>query len=169
MIDIHVGSAENYQVRASEEEPDLIAKSTVNSLRRVARAAKRQAENSRASLWDKALGPFFSCPQVAAELNLTEHDVTQMTGNHGIVGLLTTDGVWVYPTFQFDDPQQQGNLAEVFRVLVTSGLDEWTAAGWLVARHLELGGMSAVAWLWGGLDLDEVLWLARDTAHRFAH
>lgn len=168
MIEVRVESAENYQVRAFAEEPGLVATSTVTSLLRLARAAKRQAERSRASVWDKALGPFFSGTQVAAELNLSDDKVAELTRTRKVVGLLTTDGVWVYPTFQFDDRQLQADLAEVFGVLVSSGIDEWSAAGWLVARHRELDGKTAVEWLWSE-PIDGALWLARDAAHRFSH
>ncbi len=122
------------------------------------------------SPWSEALGPFYRTPQVRSLLGgVSRQALEDRMRRHTLLGLRTADGVIVYPRFQFDERHAVlAGLAEVLRVLRASGVDDWTLAGWLVARRDGLEGHSPVEWLRGGRDVETLLGAARDAAARFA-
>lgn len=158
---------EGYQARAFQDDPRAVGLSTERSLRSVARAAKREAERPRPSMWDK-LGPFCNISQVATRLGVSEGEVLERATAHEVVAMCTTDGVWVFPLFQFDPPQLQPKLVALFAILMSTGVDDWTAAGWLKARHAELDSKTPVEWLLSDADTEPVMRLAREAALRFS-
>ena len=164
-----VSSHEGYQARAFADDPKKVGQSTERGLQSVARAAKREAERPPPSLWDKFLGPFYSPAQAAARLgDATEAEVVRMAEAGLVVGMRTADNEWVFPSFQFDGRDLQVHLASAFRAVRASGVDDWTAGGWLMARHLELEGKTAKEWLLSDEDPAELLRLAREAASRFS-
>jgi hypothetical protein len=122
------------------------------------------------SRWDDSLGPFYTTAQVAMLWNgVSRHAVSDCRERLTLLGLKTTDGVIVYPTFQFDEFNKVlVGLPEVLQCFRSSGVDDWTLAGWLISPSRILEGRSAVEWLRLGLDLEPILRLARDTARRFS-
>ena len=164
-----MNSAEGYQARAFSDEPGAVAASTDRSLKQVARSAKREAARRRPSMWDKALGPFYNVSQVSELLERSEDEVLAMVVDRTVIGLTTVDSALVFPSFQFEGPPElRDNLATAFRELKTSGIDDWTAAGWLVAHHAELDHRSVVDWLLDDEPAADVHWLARDAAQRYS-
>lgn len=166
-MSLMVEAAENYQVRAYEDNPQEIARATARGLRRVARTAN--ASLRRASLWDRALGPFLGEAGVADKLGVSLEEVRKRTEAQEFVAATTSDGVICYPTFQFANAQLRAGLAMLFSAVRSTGIDDWTAAGWLVAEHPDLGDMTAEEWLLSGGDAGRARLVADDTANRFAH
>jgi hypothetical protein len=122
------------------------------------------------SRWDDLLGPFYTTAQVAKLWGgVSRQAVSDRRDRRTLLGLKTTDGVMVYPTFQFDTRNEiLAGLPEVLQCFRSSAVDDWTLAGWLVSPSRALEGRSAVEWLHLGLDPEPVLRLARDVAHRFS-
>lgn len=111
---------------------------------------------------------FYDRAQVGKRLSVEEEAVLAMISEGTVIALLTTDGAQVFPGFQFDgSAEARAVLGGAFQVLKATGVDDWTAAGWIVARHEELDDMCVVDWLWDGRGADRVRWLAGDTARRF--
>lgn len=108
------------------------------------------------SRWNDLLGPFYTGAEVV--------DPERRT----LLTVKTSDGVLLYPAFQFDDHNEiLAGLPEVLQCFQDSDVDDWTLAGWLVSPSRTLDGLSVVEWLGTGRNLDPVLCLARDAAHRF--
>jgi hypothetical protein len=83
-----------------------------------------------------------------------------------ILALQTSDGRWIYPTWQFRDHDVMPGLADVLAVF-----DEhpsWSVGTWLTTPSKDLDGHTAVQWLDERRDRDHLLRLARHTAHRWA-
>lgn len=122
------------------------------------------------SPWNELIGPFHTTAQVAELLGgISRQAVAERRRRRTVLALRTADGAWVYPSFQFDERNQLlAGLAEVLGCFDPESVDEWTVAGWLVARHQALGGETVVERLRRGGDLEAVLVLARDAARRFA-
>ena len=122
------------------------------------------------SHWNEVLGPFYTTRQVANLLGGASRQALADRRKRGtLLGLKTTDGVLVYPAFQFDEKRRVvSGLSEVLRCFCDVDVDDWTIAGWLVSSLDALEGHSAVGWLRQGGQLEPVLDLARDTARRFA-
>ncbi|HEX4964309.1 MAG TPA: hypothetical protein VF173_26040 [Thermoanaerobaculia bacterium] len=123
-----------------------------------------------ASRWDDLLGPFYGTGQVAKILGgVSRQAIADRRERRTLLGLKTSDGVMIYPTFQFDDRNQVlPGLAEILQTFRHSAVDDWTLASWLAAPSKSLQGNSVVQWLRTGGDLEPALVLARDAARRFA-
>lgn len=106
---------------------------------------------------------------------------------HTILALRTSDGRWVYPTWQFRDHGILPGLADVLTTFhaATAGHDgsenaasmserrsdsrlapfsEWSVGTWLTTAREDLGGLTAVEWLEAGRERDHLLTLVRRTA-----
>lgn len=121
------------------------------------------------SRWDDLLGPFFTTGQMTRLLGgISRQALSERRERRTVLGLRTADGVVVYPTFQLDAHNSVlRGLPEVLQCFDRQAVDEWTLAGWLVARHGALGGRSVVEWLQQDGDLEPVLAIARDANRRF--
>jgi hypothetical protein len=122
------------------------------------------------SRWNEVLGPFYTTRLVASLLGGASRQALADRRERGtLLALKTTDGVLVYPAFQFDEAHRVvPGLAEVLRHFQDVDVDEWTVAGWLVSSSEALDGCTVVDWLRQGGGLEPVLSLAWDTARRFA-
>jgi hypothetical protein len=122
------------------------------------------------SPWNEVLGPFYDSRRVAELLGgISRQAVSERRWRRTLLALKTADGVFVYPSFQFDDRNEVlAGLSEVIQCFDPERVDEWTVAGWLVAHHEALGGDSVIARLRRGGELENLLVLARDAAQRFA-
>jgi hypothetical protein len=120
------------------------------------------------SRWNEVLGPFYGPGQVAAYLGgISRQAVADRRSRHTLLGLRTSDGVWVYPTFQFNE---QGEVLEglpgVLKILAPV-LDDWSLAGWLMSSFDPLGGSTPIEWLRCGEAPEPLVELARREAARF--
>lgn len=132
-------------------------------------AQKMLAAFPEPSRWDDLLGPFFTTGQMTRLLGgISRQALAERRERRTVLGLMTADGVVVYPTFQLDTHNRVlPGLSEVLRSFDPTAVDEWTLAGWLVARHGALGERSVVEWLRQERDLAPLLALARDASRRF--
>ncbi len=120
--------------------------------------------------WNAVLGPFYGSAQIGKILgNVSRQAVADRRSRRTLLALRTSDGQWVYPTFQFDERQEVlTGLPAVVQILAESGVDDWTLAGWLVSPMRSLGGATPIDWLRSGNDAVILRTLARDAARRFA-
>jgi hypothetical protein len=120
--------------------------------------------------WNAAVGPFYGSVQISKVLGgISRQAVADRRSRHTLLALRTSDGQWVYPTFQFDEHHEViPGLPAVVQTLAESGVDDWTLAGWLVSPMRSLGGSTPIAWLRSGKDVDTLRTAARDAARRFA-
>jgi hypothetical protein len=144
---------------------------SLDKLGRAEEVARRMLATVPApSRWDDLLGPFYSGGQVAQILGgISRQAVADRKERRTLLGLKTSDGVVVYPTFQFDDRNKVWTgLPEILQCFRGSGVDDWTLAGWLVSPMMSLEGRSVLETIRLGEDLKPLLALARDAARRFA-
>jgi hypothetical protein len=120
--------------------------------------------------WDDLLGPFYSGAQIAELLGgISRQAVADRRERRTLLGLKTTDGTVVYPTFQLDDRNKAlPGLPEVLQCFRGSGADDWMLAGWLVSPLAVLNERSIIQAIRDGEDLKLLLALARDAARRFS-
>lgn len=122
------------------------------------------------SRWNDVIGPFYGTTQVTKLCGgISRQALADRRERRTILGLKTSDGVVVYPAFQFDAKNQiLGGLSEVLQSFRGVDVDDWTIAGWLVSPSRNLDGRSVVEWLRQGRDLEPAIALARDAARRFS-
>ncbi|MFZ5869464.1 MAG: hypothetical protein ACOYXW_02880 [Actinomycetota bacterium] len=83
-----------------------------------------------------------------------------------VLALQTSDGRWIYPTWQFRDHEVMPGLAEVLAVFEEHS--NWSVGTWLTTPNKDLDERTPVQWLNEGRDREHLLRLARHTAHRWA-
>lgn len=88
------------------------------------------------------LGPFYSSAGVIRMLGISKQALDDRRRRGTILAARTAEGVWVYPSFQFDLPNHRvrPSLTPVLSALHEA--PRWGAALWLVTPHPELGGQS---------------------------
>jgi hypothetical protein len=92
----------------------------------------------RRSEWDAIVGPVYASKQLEKFLDVSRQAISDRLKRHTLLGLRTSDGYVVYPSFQFVGSTVVPGLATVLRE--TAGhVDEWTLASWLRATQPELG------------------------------
>lgn len=123
------------------------------------------------SPWDDLVGPFYGTGQVTKLLGgISRQALDDRRKRRTLLGLKTTDGVLVYPLFQFDSGNRiLPGLSEVLQCFAGSDVDDWAVAGWLISPLRSLENRSVVDWLRHRGELQPVLALARDMARRFSH
>jgi hypothetical protein len=120
------------------------------------------------SAWDQAVGPFYSTSGIATLLGgVSRQAVADRRRRSTIFALQTTEGDWVYPTFQFDSHLSiYPALGSIRQRLPETSIDGWTLAGWLTTPHDGLEGSSIVEWIHQGGDADTVEALVAELADR---
>jgi hypothetical protein len=108
----------------------------------------------------QAIGHFYSSAGVMKRMKLTKQALKSRRDIWGILAMRTSDDVWVYPVFQFDE---LGNLRQDLRAAVRSmkDIERWTAALWFVSRNVELGRRTPLEALAAG---EEVALVTRTAA-----
>ncbi len=106
------------------------------------------------SVWDDAVGPFYTTTAVGALLGgVSRQAVADRRRRHTLFALQTLEGDWVYPTFQFaQDASVHSVIGSIQQRIPTPLVDGWTLAGWLTTGQGALGGMSIVDWVRAGGD-----------------
>jgi hypothetical protein len=121
------------------------------------------------SPWDNQLGPVLTTAGVARLLGgVSRQAVAERRRRRTLLALRTADRELVYPVFQFDRGDVLPGLGEVMASFGGSSVDDWTVAGWLTARHDELGGASVPAWLKAGGSVATAVTVARNAVARMA-
>ena len=91
------------------------------------------------SPWDDLVGPFLRSQGVEARLGITRQAVAARAARRGLLRVVTTDGVHLYPAWQFEDGGIVPGLGDVLSLFAEDAVDGWTLAGWLRTRDPVLG------------------------------
>lgn len=111
------------------------------------------------------IGSFHDTAGVCRRLNISKQAVDDARQRRTLLGMRTSDGTWVYPTFQFDGAVRRSDLKATLHAL--RSVDPWLVASWLCAPDDDLGGQSPQEWLRDGGPGDLVLELAGDVSRRW--
>ena len=117
------------------------------------------------SEYDRLLGPFYSSAGVMRLLGIpTKQALADRRRRGTVLAARTSDGVWVYPEFQFDVPGRmvRPSLRPILAEL--KAVPRWGASLWLVTAQDELRNLSPLEAA-GDPDLkQQVQFLAADYA-----
>lgn len=121
------------------------------------------------SEYDKLIGPFYSSAGVMRLLGIpTKQALADRRRRGTLLAARTTDGVWVYPAFQFDVKTHSVRRSLVPVLTNLKGAPRWGAALWLVTDHDELGGRSPLKAAASSKDQNLVCTLAAQYAQAVA-
>ena len=116
------------------------------------------------------IGPVWSEKSTCESLGVASSALASLREAGEILGLVTGDGVTVYPVWQFRRREAmvevKPNLIPAFRALC--GFDAWTVAVLLHTPSPELDGLTPLDWLTARHDPDAVSDLARVVAREWA-
>lgn len=159
-------------VKLVESEPGGIPAISPEELSQLlAKALPARPPRSRMA---EFVGPqFYSTNGVAAVLApagskdpITKQAVEQRRNNRNLLALRTSDGRWIYPTWQFVDHHVMKGLPQLLSVF--ERYPEWSVAVWLTTAGKELGGRRPVDCLGTEEERNQVINVARQTAARWA-
>jgi hypothetical protein len=119
------------------------------------------------SPWDELVGPFFRSEGVQARLGISRQAVAAKAARRRLLRVFTSDGVALFPAWQFDGPQLIPGLGEVLSVFPEAAVDGWTLAGWLRTPDADLDGGVPVELLVAG-EAQRVLTAARSASAALA-
>jgi hypothetical protein len=97
---------------------------------------------------------------------ISKQAVEHRRKRRSLLALQTSDGRWIYPTWQFRDHDVMPDLAEVLAIFDQH--PSWSVATWLTTPTADLDGVTAVQWLAEGRDRDRLMRVVRRTAHQWA-
>jgi hypothetical protein len=122
------------------------------------------------SVWDDAVGPFYSSRRVGELLGVTRQALAQQRQRRRVLTVETSDGQILYPAFQFDARRQVvPGLAAVLAESSGAPISDWTLASFLrSARLAELGGRSILDHLRDGGDPATAVTAVKRAAARWA-
>ncbi len=127
----------------------------------------------RGNVMAEQVGPlFYDTPGVCVVLAgpagepISKQAVEQRRKRATVLALKTSDGHWIYPTWQFVDGAVLPALVEVMSTL--RGNPPWSVATWLTTPLVELDDASVADWLLAGKDLQVAQALAKAVARRWA-
>ena len=97
------------------------------------------ADTTARSEYDRLLGPFYSSAGVMRVLGIpTERALAARHKRGTLLALPTSDGVLVYPAFQFDQQAHSVRRSLVPVLAQLKNAPRWGAALWLVTEHDDL-------------------------------
>lgn len=111
------------------------------------------------------VGPFYDAAGATRCLGVDAEALTAEQADGGVLGMRTSDGVWVFPAWQF---AEAGGVHPELRAVVRAlrRLDGWSAGVWLNSVHIDLNGLTPRQALAAGVDPCDVAQLATQDAHR---
>jgi hypothetical protein len=110
---------------------------------------------------DDEVGPFLDTSGVRARLHVSRQRVHALAKQGGLLKATTSDGVSVYPAYQFDGDRIVHGLRDVLAPF--SDADAWMVVTWFPTPDPELGDRSPIEALRDG-DVSEAARVARSTA-----
>lgn len=124
----------------------------------------------RAYVYDAVIGSFYTTEGVRTLLGgASRQAVLDRVKRGTLLKVRSSDGVALYPAFQFDGAQVSARVRDVLALLRTITVDSWTIASWFGVPAEALGGLTPHSWLADpARDLDPVLRLAATTAARWS-
>ena len=102
----------------------------------------------------EALGPVYDTSGVMRILSVTKQAVDDRRRKGSILALRTSDGMWVYPAFQFDDGRIHPDLLPAMRALKDS--PPWASALWFLTPNEHLENLSPVDYAHGGFPVEYI-------------
>ena len=93
------------------------------------------------SPWDDLIGPFLRSDGVQARLGISRQAVAAKAAHRRLLRVFTSDGVALFPVWQFDDGSVVPGLAEIISLFPERVVDGWTLAGWLRTEDPGLGAV----------------------------
>ena len=92
-----------------------------------------------AGMWDESVGPFYDAAGVMRLRRMSRQALRGLESTRDVLVVRTTDGVQLYPSFQFtEDGTSLPSLRDVIVLVDPGNQDPWGAALWLNARSEEL-------------------------------
>jgi hypothetical protein len=118
-----------------------------------------------------ALAPFWSAAKVQTELGLDEDRLTADLTASRVLGLVTSDGVWVFPVAQFERVDGTVRVKPSIRAMLAelAGTDGWSVGLLLTTEAPELGGKSPYDAERAGTAVDELVEYARLVRREWAN
>lgn len=92
-----------------------------------------------ASDWDELVGPFLRSDGVQARLNISRQAVAAKAARRRLLRTVTSDGIHLYPHWQFDGDRLVDGLAGLISLFPEAAVDGWTLAAWLRTPDPDLG------------------------------
>jgi hypothetical protein len=119
------------------------------------------------SHWGVLIGPFVSTKGVQARLGVSRQAVAARAARRRLLRVVTSDGVHLYPRWQFHGAGLVKGLSDVLAMFPDEQVvDGWTLAAWLRTPELDLGEAPFDALVRG--DVERVSTVARTAAHILA-
>lgn len=91
------------------------------------------------SPWDELIGPFTRSDGVQVRLGISRQAVAASAARRRLLRVVTSDGVHLYPIWQFDGHVILPGLSEVLGLFAEDRIDGWTLAAWLRTPDPDLG------------------------------
>lgn len=133
---------QHFRERAfSWERYNLIAPPVEEMLERVVTLLPPAEPN----VLDEQIGPFYDTAGVQTVLGgVTKQAVEARRKSHRVLAVKTSDGRWVYPTWQFGESDVHPALAPAIREFQHA--PAWSAALWFVTPNPDLGEVTPLVW-----------------------
>jgi hypothetical protein len=119
------------------------------------------------SPWDELAGPFVLSDGVQARLGITRQAVASKAARRRLLRVVTSDGVHLYPLWQFAGGGVVRGLPEVLSLFPEEAVDGWTLVGWLRTPEPELEEEAPFDVLMRG-EVEKVQAVARQAARSLA-
>jgi hypothetical protein len=101
---------------------------------------------------DAAVGPFYDTASLRKWLGVSKQAVAQRLKSRSILGVRSSDGFWMYPSFQFTSQREPlPRLKEVLDAIDPGSKDPWQSAIWLNHPVASLDGHTPAEALRTGL------------------
>lgn len=118
--------------------------------------------------WGPLVGATWTAEEVARKLRCGPADVAELALHGRVIELMTSDGVRLYPAWQFRGGGPLPGMAEVLAELPAATVDRWTLAAWCRLPQELLGGRSVAQSLSSGAPTEEVLRVCRRASRRWS-
>lgn len=117
--------------------------------------------------YDSQMGPFYTGDEVDKVLGITGSQRVELRMEWKLLGVLTSDRVWLYPAFQFLwDGSLDLRLQEVLAAFKDSSIDGWAVVDLLTTPSRELD-QTPLEWVRAGGELEPVVAIALDARWRW--
>ena len=112
------------------------------------------------------VGPVYDTATVATLLGIPADAVPTARAAGWLLGMQTSDDIWVHPVFQFTGRTVDPRLAPAIHALRDA--PRWSAAAWFTLPNPDLDGLTPLAWILAGNPPETVTRSARHTAGEWA-
>lgn len=114
------------------------------------------------------VGPVYSAADTHRLLDVDRRGAADRRQRATILALKTSDGAWVYPTFQFAGRKVDERFKSLFKAFAdVHETPWWTVAAWFRTERSDLGGQTPADWIRSGEDVEVVKTLARGLVWRW--